>query len=87
MTAWRGSGWTQNGASGRALYPALCDGGRTAELRDALVRLRTPAELAGRAAGLRPIRLHDLRHFMATEILDAGSVLPVIASDTVPAAT
>ena len=27
---------------------------------------------ARRAAGLRPFRLHDLRHFMATQMLDAG---------------
>jgi len=29
-----------------------------------------------RAAGLAPFRLHDLRHFMATEMLNAG--LPVV---------
>ena len=27
----------------------------------------------GRAAGLRPFRLHDLRHIMATEMLHAGA--------------
>ncbi len=34
---------------------------------------------ARRAAGLRPFRLHDLRHFMATEMLNAGVPLPVVA--------
>jgi integrase len=28
------------------------------------------------AAGLRPFRLHDLRHFMATQMLDAGGAAP-----------
>jgi integrase len=32
-----------------------------------------------RAAGLREFRLHDLRHFMATEMLDAGIPLPVVS--------
>jgi integrase len=32
-----------------------------------------------RAAGLREFRLHDLRHFMATEMLHAGIPLPVVA--------
>ena len=32
-----------------------------------------------RAAGLRPFRLHDLRHFMATEMLQAGIPLAVVA--------
>jgi integrase len=30
-------------------------------------------------AGLRPFRLHDLRHFMATQMLDAGVPLPVVS--------
>ena len=29
-----------------------------------------------RAVGLRPFRLHDLRHFMATEMLEAG--VPIV---------
>jgi integrase len=32
-----------------------------------------------RAVGLREFRLHDLRHFMATEMLDAGIPLPVVS--------
>jgi integrase len=32
-----------------------------------------------RAAGLPEFRLHDLRHFMATEMLDAGVPLPVVS--------
>lgn len=32
-----------------------------------------------RAAGLRPFRLHDLRHFMATEMLHAGVPLVIVA--------
>ena len=32
-----------------------------------------------RAAGLRPFRLHDLRHFMATEMLDAGVPIVVVS--------
>ena len=32
-----------------------------------------------RAAGLRPFRLHDLRHFMATEMLDAGIPIVVVS--------
>ena len=32
-----------------------------------------------RAAGLRPFRLHDLRHFMATEMLQAGVPIVVVA--------
>jgi integrase len=32
-----------------------------------------------RAAGLRPFRLHDLRHFMATEMLHAGVPLVVVS--------
>jgi integrase len=34
---------------------------------------------ARRAAGLREFRLHDLRHFMATQMLDAGVPLPVVS--------
>jgi integrase len=34
---------------------------------------------ARRAAGLRQFRLHDLRHFMATEMLQAGVPLAVVA--------
>ncbi len=34
---------------------------------------------ARRAAGLREFRLHDLRHFIATQMLDAGVPLPVVA--------
>jgi len=34
---------------------------------------------ARRAAGLREFRLHDLRHFMATQMLDAGVALPVVS--------
>jgi integrase len=33
---------------------------------------------ARRGAGLREFRLHDLRHFMATQMLDAGVTLPVV---------
>lgn len=32
-----------------------------------------------RAAGLRPFRLHDLRHFMATRMLDAGISVVTVA--------
>lgn len=32
------------------------------------------------AAGLRHFRLHDLRHFMATEMLDAGVPVPIVAA-------
>jgi integrase len=32
-----------------------------------------------RAAGLREFRLHDLRHFMPTEMLNAGIPLPVVS--------
>ncbi len=32
-----------------------------------------------RAAGCREFRFHDLRHFMATEMLNAGVPLPVVA--------
>jgi integrase len=32
-----------------------------------------------RDAGLRPFRLHDLRHFMATEMLQAGVPLVVVS--------
>ena len=32
-----------------------------------------------RAAGLRPFRLHDLRHFMATEMLHAGVALVIVS--------
>jgi integrase len=32
-----------------------------------------------RAAGCREFRFHDLRHFMATEMLNAGIPLPVVA--------
>jgi integrase len=35
---------------------------------------------ARRAAGLQHFRLHDLRHFMATEMLDAGVPLPIVAA-------
>ena len=31
------------------------------------------------AAGLRPFRLHDLRHFMATQMLDLGVPVTVVA--------
>jgi integrase len=52
------------------------DGGVTAwkpnRVTKALVRHR-------RAAGPRDFRLHDLRHFMATEMLDASIPLPVVA--------
>lgn len=34
---------------------------------------------ARRDAGLREFRLHDLRHFMATEMLQAGVPLPVVS--------
>lgn len=30
-------------------------------------------------AGLRPFRLHDLRHFMATEMLHAGVPIPIVS--------
>ena len=33
-----------------------------------------------RAAGLSHFRLHDLRHFMATQMLDAGVPIPVVAA-------
>lgn len=32
------------------------------------------------AAGLRHFRLHDLRHFMATEMLNAGVPVPIVAA-------
>jgi integrase len=31
------------------------------------------------AAGLRPFRLHDLRHFMATEMVHAGVPIPIVS--------
>ena len=31
------------------------------------------------AAGVRPFRLHDLRHFMATEMLHAGVPIPIVS--------
>jgi integrase len=34
---------------------------------------------ARRAAGLREFRLHDLRHFMATQMIQAGVPLPVVS--------
>ena len=34
---------------------------------------------AVRGAGLRPFRLHDLRHFMATEMLHAGVPIPIVS--------
>jgi integrase len=33
-----------------------------------------------RAAGLDHFRLHDLRHFMATQMLDAGIPIPIVAA-------
>ena len=52
------------------------DGGTTAwrpnRVTKAFVRHR-------RAAGLRPFRLHDLRHFMATEMLHAGVPLVIVS--------
>jgi integrase len=33
-----------------------------------------------RAAGLGHFRLHDLRHFMATQMLDAGVPIPIVAA-------
>lgn len=33
-----------------------------------------------RAAGLGHFRLHDLRHFMATQMLDAGVPVPIVAA-------
>jgi integrase len=35
---------------------------------------------ARRAAGLDHFRLHDLRHFMATQMLDAGVPVPIVAA-------
>ena len=32
------------------------------------------------AAGLDHFRLHDLRHFMATQMLDAGVPVPIVAA-------
>jgi integrase len=52
------------------------DGGATAwkpnRVTKAFIRYR-------RSAGLRPFRLHDLRHFMATEMLDAGVPIVVVS--------
>ena len=52
------------------------DGGITAwkpnRVPKAFIRYR-------RGAGLRPFRLHDLRHFMATEMLDAGVPIVVVS--------
>jgi integrase len=52
------------------------DGGTTAwkpnRITKAFLRHR-------RAAGLRPFRLHDLRHFMATEMLQAGVPLVIVS--------
>jgi integrase len=31
------------------------------------------------SAGLRPFRLHDLRHFMATQMLNAGIPIPIVS--------
>jgi len=36
-------------------------------------------------AGLRQFRLHDRRHFMATQMLDAGVPVPVVAARLAPA--
>jgi integrase len=33
-----------------------------------------------RAAGLSHFRLHDLHHFMATQMLDAGVPVPIVAA-------
>ena len=35
---------------------------------------------ARKAAGLAHFRLHDLRHFMATQMLDAGVPVPIVAA-------
>jgi len=52
------------------------DGGVTAwkpnRVTKAFIRYR-------RGAGLRSFRLHDLRHFMATEMLDAGVPIVVVS--------
>jgi integrase len=52
------------------------DGGMTAwkpnRITKAFLRHR-------RAAGLRPFRLHDLRHFMATEMLHAGVPIVIVS--------
>lgn len=52
------------------------DGGATAwkpnRVTKAFIRHR-------RRAGLRPFRLHDLRHFMATEMLQAGVPIVVVS--------
>ena len=34
----------------------------------------------GRAASLSHVRLHDLRHFMATQVLDAGVPVLIVAA-------
>lgn len=63
-------------ADGAAGYVFSDDGGVTAwkpnRVTKTFIRHR-------RAAGLREFRLHDLRHFMATEMLQAGIALPVVA--------
>ena len=40
-----------------------------------------------RAAVLRPFRLHDLRHFMATEMLDAGVPIVVVPVGSITSAS
>ncbi len=67
----------QRGCAARAeAFVFSDDGGSTAwkpnRVTKAFVRHR-------RAAGLRPFRLHDLRHFMATEMLQAGVPLVIVS--------
>jgi len=64
------------GAARAEVFVFSDDGGTTAwrpnRVTKAFVRHR-------RAAGLRPFRRHDLRHFMATEMLHAGVPLVIVS--------
>lgn len=66
----------QQAASSRDGFVFSDDGGQTAwkpnRVTKAFLRHR-------RAAGLRPFRLHDLRHFMATQMLHAGVPLVTVS--------
>jgi integrase len=49
-----------------------CHGVETERVTKAFLRHRC-------AAGLRPFRLHDLRHFMATEMFQAGVPIVIVS--------
>ncbi len=62
--------------SGRDGYVFSGDGGVTAWLPNTV---STSLRRCRRQAGLRHFRLHDLRHFMATEMLEAGVSIAVVS--------